>query len=114
MSKYEESDSREHKSSGPHADYGYNLRVARTFIERVTPHLLAGMNICITGSHGLEESLLMISWNPGRYAKMGTFANPIFLHQSKDSFAKSMEWTFNDYLARAKKYANIAKNEPIE
>lgn len=104
MSKYEDNDFGSRKSCGPHADYEYNLKVARNFMMRVTPHLLEGMALSITGSHGLEECLLMISWNPGRYAPMGNWANPVFLHQSKETFARSMEKVFNDYMKRAKQY----------
>lgn len=112
MSKYDKFESQNKSDSkGPHPDYEYNLKVAKNFIDRVTPHLLPGMNIAIKGSHGLDNSLLMVSWNAPRHAKVGNWANGVFLHQSRDSFAKSMEWTFNDYLARAKKYNVIANND---
>jgi hypothetical protein len=102
MGKYEEeSEGASSSSKGPHPDYEVNLSMAQNFINRVEKSLRPGMNVTIKGSHGLDRSLLVISWTPPREAKVGNWANPIFLHQPKHLFAKSLENVFNDYVRKA-------------
>jgi hypothetical protein len=91
-------------NKGPHGDYFHNLRVAAQFIEKTRSSWTSGMNISIENSHGLDKSLLMISWMPPRHAKVGNWANPIFLHQEKSMFEKAMFRGFNDYMRRIESF----------
>jgi hypothetical protein len=95
---------KEKPTSGPHPDYDMNLRMAHNFINKVTPFLKRGMKIVIAGTHGLENSVLMISWNPPRHLPSGNWANPINLHQPNKSFSKSLEIVFNDYVRKVEKF----------
>jgi hypothetical protein len=96
--------SEESSSKGPHPDYDYNLQVSLNFVAKVSNSLPHGMKVVITGSHGLEQSLLMVSWMPAREAKQGNWANPIFLHQARRSFAKALETVFNRYVRKAETF----------
>ena len=106
MSRYEETQERNPSSKGPHPDYDYNLMVARNFIAKVETQLPNGMKVAITGSHGIEKSLLMISWHPPMEAKIGNWANPIFLHQNRQDFGKQLEITFNGYMKKVEMFNN--------
>jgi hypothetical protein len=88
------------ESRGSHPDYAYNLQVALNFISKILASLPQGMKVAIEGSQGLDKSLLMVSWMPPREAKEGNWANPIFLHQPRVKFAKTLEAVFNDYVRK--------------
>lgn len=94
----------EQSTGGPHKDYESNLTNAKAFCARVQKSLLKGMKVYICGSHGLENSLLMITFSPPRSAKMGNYATPIFLHQSRLEVNKQIENIFNAYMKMAKKF----------
>jgi hypothetical protein len=94
----------EKQKSGPHYDYEANLFMAQNFINKVTSSLVEGMTISICGSQWLDRSLVMVTFNAGRYVPYGNWANAIDLHQSKQTFAKSLEMVFNDYVRKAQKF----------
>lgn len=104
---HRKSDSKE--KSGAHPDYESNLLMAKNFIHKVKPSLRKGMNISIDGSQWLDQSLVMITWNAGNHEPWGNWANPIGLHQSKQSFAKSLEMVFNDYVRKIEKFESKFK-----
>lgn len=92
------SETQNKQGSGPHPDYQTNLFMAQNFINKVTPNLRPDMIL------SLNESVLTISLNAGRSESYSTWAHPIGLHQSKQTFAKSLEIVFNDYVRKAQKF----------
>jgi len=94
----------EEPKSGPHRDYTENLKVSRVFVEKIKNQMPLGMNTKITGSDGIPESLVIISWQPDRYAPRGNYATPIFMHQDKRDFSKKLETIFNVYLKVVKDF----------
>jgi hypothetical protein len=83
-------------------DYDANLKHSVNFVHRVSTHLIAGMKVYLTGSSELPRSLLMICWIPGRYERIGNYANPVSLLQKHSSFTVETEATYM-------RYRNIAK-----
>ena len=64
------------------------------------------MKVVVCGSHGLTDSLLMISWRPEPHAYMGNFAAPIFLHQEARKYSREVELMFNSCMKMVTEYEN--------
>lgn len=94
--------------AGPHPDYDANLLMAQNFISRTKSALHAGMSVSVSGSHGLDRSMLTVAFNAGRYVAYANWAHSICLHQPKQTFAKSLEIVFNDYVRKAQKFESGA------
>ena len=91
-------------SKGPHRDYESNLNSARAFCAKVRPDLPQGMRVEIAGSHNLNESLLMFSWNPGRHTPMGNYATPVSLHQARDDVQKQIKEMYTYFILKIHKF----------
>jgi len=89
---------------GPHKDYPYNLKNAENFCCKVEKKMQPGMRAYISGSHGLEKSLLYISWKPPKEHPAGMYATPIFLHDSTSNVNKKIEGIFNAYMKKAQQW----------
>lgn len=89
-------------SSGYHRDYGLNLANARNFCNKVQKDLLQGMAVKVANSEGLNQALLMISFQPPRGVKMGTYATPIPLHQDSTKMVADMNHVYDSYISYAK------------
>ncbi len=99
---------------GPHPDYERNVAAAEKFIYNVKDSLLAGMRVRIEDSHALKRALLMISWQAPRYAPVGNYANPVFLHQSKSDYDREVEGVFNVIMNKARKWNNWQPKETAQ
>lgn len=82
-------------SKGDHSDYRQNLAIAQNFCQKIKGSLMEGMSVQICDSHAVTSCLLTISWRPPTSAKIGSFASPLLLHQSKSSFEKELEAHFS-------------------
>jgi hypothetical protein len=92
------SDIKKKASKGPHPDYEGNLAWAVQFIHGCQNRLKEGMRVQIGGTHGLERSVVKISWRPPIEAKKGNHANHIFLHQPRAGAVKEVEQVFKSYV----------------
>lgn len=95
--------------SGQHRDYQYNLGYARDFCNRVRDRLPEGMRVEISSSQWLTDNLLMISWNPGRYAKKGIYAHPVSLNQSREEVQRETNAIYKDFILKAVKFIENQK-----
>lgn len=102
MAKYENNPKIPEKKE--HTDYAWNLQTAKNFIAKVEPKLPKGMMLRVADSDGLKQSLMWISWTPPRETHVGTWANPIFLHQCRFAFGKELETVFNSYVHRVEDF----------
>lgn len=100
-----------------HPDYIQNLVMCRTFIGKVTPHLIGNMRIYLSPDPGsninlshLNISLLMMSSKDTRSTTIGhVFCDHLDLNNDKDTFSRKLEHVFNQHLSMVKKF-NLDKN----
>src|SRR5258708_6022860 len=91
-------------SKAAHRDYEGNLHYAREHCVRVWPDLPQGMMVQIASSQWLTNNLLMVSWNPGRYAKTGICAHPIDLNQSRADLQKEIRAVHQYFILKIHKF----------
>lgn len=103
-------ENQEEKKGGPHPDYEYNLSYSERFVKQVEGKLPLRMRVTIADSHALSKVLLMISWMPPMSAKMGNYATPVFMHQSRNEFTKKVSQVFDNYIGMIRDFE--AKNPP--
>ena len=96
---------------GPHRDYEANLVHAKKFCSNVEKSLLRGMSVYISNSNEIPQSVLNIVFKPPLNAKLGTFANSIFLHQPSDAFTHEMTGTINQYMQMVKRFWDHRKEK---
>ena len=89
---------------GPHPDYAHNLHVGLNFMDKVRNVLPPGMRTYICSSHGLKDSMFMVSFDPPKEWPAGRYATPLFLHQDKQTFERKIANVFNSYLDMIKKF----------
>lgn len=92
------------KSEGPHRDYNVNLNSAKIFCKTIRKSLIPGMKVELGSSHGLQDSLLKISFIPPKNSKLGNYSTPISLHQNQSTVNGQIEKVINTYMDFAKKF----------
>jgi len=93
-----------------HPAYDSNLIQAEDFVNTFSKHLLPGMRLYLTKAtleSDIDKRILFIGYVPKSEEKLGSYVNPISLHQNRDEFKKEFMKNFNYFHKFAKEMNKI-------